>query len=57
MSTNICCTAYVDLKAKYNIHYVKIEKDRGLPIFFIQQEDTEKIKKARAIGAIKAGNN
>ena len=55
MSTNICCTAYVDLKSKVKIHGVKIAKDRGLPIFVIQQEETEKLKKSKAIGTIKAG--
>ena len=52
MFTNICCTTYVELKAKVKIHGVTISKDRGLPIFFMKQEDTEKIKKARAIGTI-----
>ena len=37
MSNNICHTLYVDLKAKVKMHGVTISKDRGLPIFFIQQ--------------------
>ena len=57
MCANICRTAYVDLKDKVKIHGVTRAKYRGLPRYFIQQEDTEKLNKARAIGAIKAGNN
>ena len=53
MLTNICRTVYVDLKAKVKIHGVTIAKDLGLPIFFIKQEDTEKLKKARSIRTIK----
>ena len=45
MSTNICCTAYVDLKAKVEIHGVTGAKDSGLSRFVIQQEATYKLKK------------
>ena len=51
MCANICRTAYVDLKDKVEIHGVTRAKYRGLPRSFIQQEDTEKLNKARAIGA------
>ena len=55
MLTNLCRTVYVDLKAKVKIHGVTIAKDLGLPIFFIKQEDTEKLNQSRAIGTIKEG--
>ena len=54
MSTNICRTSYVDLKAKVKMHGVTRENNRGLPIFFIKQEETKKLKKERAIGTIKS---
>ena len=55
MSTNIYRTAYVDLKSEVKMHGMKISKERGLPIFVIQQYETNKLKKARSIGTIKAG--
>ena len=44
MSTNIYCTAYVDLKAEVKMHGMKISKERGLPIFVIQQYETDKLR-------------
>ena len=55
MSTNIYCTAYVDLKDKVKMNGVTRAKYYGLLRFIIQQEETEKIKKARATGKIKSG--
>ena len=45
MSTNICPTANVDLKAKVKMNGVTREKYRGLPKFAIQQEETKKLNK------------
>ena len=39
MSTNICCTAYVELPSRVK-NGVTRAKDRGLPQFVIQQEET-----------------
>ena len=55
ISNHICCTPYVEFKAKVKIHGLTRAKYLGLPIFFIQQKETKKIKKARVIGTIKAG--
>ena len=55
MSTNIFRNAYVDLKDKVKMNSVTRSKDRVLPRFFIQQEETKKPNKQRAIWKIKAG--
>ena len=54
MSTNICHTAYVDLKDKVKMHGMTRAKYWGIPRFVIQQEETEKLKKAGEIGTIKS---
>ena len=54
MSNNIYLTAHVDLKAEVKMHGMKISKERGLPIFVIQQYETDKLKKTGSIGTIKA---
>ena len=53
MSTKICRTAYVDLKVK--MHGFTRTKDRGIPQFVIQQEETSKEKMIQTIGTVKAG--